>query len=346
MPHTFSQLGLRTVDVIAEELQDKLAAQGSADYPDVLLIDPGVGNYNVPVLTMLGWPSFFDTTDDPHTAPRLPDMRPVILTHAPHLAQAQAFVVWLRDAGLCLWCGRALEKNVSGPASVAASALQNVLQGDSLGAAADAEAVHFSPRMAQSLALMGGASNVPGDLKFHIDVMAGWANDRLAVFTLRGIASSPSAFGVVHAMVTLRKDDGGRWKVLHISPNMALASLRSGMGHLESSALRSTNPQHPLHIVGISQAAPPDGDNRPPRPDLWWDNAGDAKLLVVEWQFNDGREWTDSRLMMVPDSGNRTKTRVSAQFAATHGAYRWRVWSVGAGGAMALSPWKRLNILP
>jgi len=343
--HTFPQLGLRTVDVIAEELQDKLAAQGSADYPDVLLIDPAVGTYNGPWLTMLGWPSFFDT-DDPSHSPQWRDLRPVILTHAPHLAQAQAFVVWLRDAGLCLWCGKALEKNVSAPASVAASALQTVLQGDSLGAAADAEAVHFSPRLAQSLALMAGVSNVPGDLKFRTDVMSGWANDRLAVFTVRGIASSPSAFGVVHALVTLRKDDGGRWKVLHISPNMPSASLHSGLGNLERVASLSTNPKNPLHIVGISQAAPPDGDNRPSRPDLWWDNAGDAKLLVVEWQFNDGREWADSRLMMVPDSENRTKTRVSAQFAAIRGEYRWRVWSVGAGGAMALSPWKRLNIMP
>lgn len=346
LQRTFSQLEVRTVDVIAEELQDKLVAAHSADYPDVLLVDPGLGNYNGPGLMVLGWPSFFDATDDPPRTPQWRDLKPVILTHAPHLAQAQAFVVWLRDAGLCSWCGRALEKDVAGPAAVAVSALQDVLQGDNLGALADAEAAHFSPRLARSLAWMEGGSNVPDDLKIRIDVMAGWANDRMAVFTVRGIGSSPSAFGVVHSLVTLRKDDGGRWKVLQISANMPLGSLHGGMRIMESSASRSTNSKNPLHIVGISQAAPPDDDNRPPTPDLWWDNAGDAKLLVVEWQFGDGGGWTDPRLMMIPDTANRTKTRVAAQFASVYGAYRWRVWSVGAGGVMALSPWKRLNILP
>jgi len=342
----FSDLQFRTVDVIAEELQDKLAAVSSADYPDVLLVDPGLGSYNGPGLTMLGWPSFFDATDDPLRSPQWRDLRPIILNRAPHLAQAQAFVVWLRDADSCHWCGRALEKEVAGPASIAASAVQDVLQGDNLGALADAEAAHFSPTLARSLAWMEGASDVPSDVKIRIDVMSGWANDRMAVFTVRGIGSSSSAFGVVHSLVTLRKDDGGRWKVLQISGNMPLGSLHGGMGILESSASWSANSKNPPHIVGISQAAPPDDDNRPPKPDLWWDNAGDAKLLVVEWQFNNGGGWTDTRLMMIPDTANRTKTRVAAQFAAVYGAYRWRVWSVGAGGVLVLSPWRRLNILP
>jgi hypothetical protein len=346
--HTFPGLELRTVDVIAEELQDKLAAvKGSADYPDVLLADPGLGSYSGPGLTMLGWTSFFDATDDPRISPRWRDMRPTILTHAPHLARAQAFVVWLRDAGLCQPCeGKVGDKDVAAAASAAASALQSVLQGDSLGARADADAAHFSPRLAQYLALMAGAPDVPGDLKFRIDVMSAWARDRLAVITLRGIASSPSAFGVVHSLVVLRKDDAGRWKVLHISPNMAPGSLFNGLGDLEQSASGPAKGDKPPHVVAISQAAPPDDDNRPPKPDLWWDNSGDARLLVVEWQFNADGAWTDSRLMMVPNGGNRTQTRVPAQFAAIDGGYRWRVWSVGAGGAIALSPWRRLNILP
>jgi len=181
-------------------------------------------------------------------------------------------------------------------------------------------------------------------LDFKIDVTDASANDRLALITLRVIASGPKAFGVMRARVVLRKDDAGQWKVLQVSPNV-----RKGVHGTAWSAMdtytRATLPAKTAKVVGVSLAAPPDGDNRPPQPELWWDNSGDPGLLAVEWQMQFG-EWTDTRMFLVPDRDPRLQTRVRADFAQTPGKYRWRVWAVGEGGVVKLSAWRQFNILP
>jgi hypothetical protein len=349
----FHELDVRFVNVIAEELQERLAAvAGSADYPDVVIgaVLPGWWDGSGLGLAMLGTLSFLDqadeidTTTGRHFYPPLGQRagRVVVLTHAPHPERARAFVVWLRDGSVCRSCGRPFDKTTEAPVSVAIGALGQVLQGDGLGESADPVAAKFSADLARRLALMPPSPGALDGLKYRMDVMDAKANDRLAVVSLRAIGSSEQAFGVVHAVVVLRRDANRRWKVLQISPNVAPRSAENA-----SSALRrfanDVPPEKVVRVVGISQAAPPDGDNRSPQPDLWWDNAGNAGLLAIEWQTNLGG-WTDPRLMLVSDSNPRLQTRVTATFARNPGEYRWRVWSVGTGGMVVLSPWKRLVI--
>jgi hypothetical protein len=107
---------------------------------------------------------------------------------------------------------------------------------------------------------------------------------------------------------------------------------------------RRVKPEYLRPIAGISQAAPLDEDNRSPRPDLWWDNGGGGSLLIVEWQRRAGAGWTDSNMFFIPDNAPRLQTRVTAQFADSWGAYHWRVWTLGRGGMMTMSPWRTMNI--
>jgi hypothetical protein len=97
--------------------------------------------------------------------------------------------------------------------------------------------------------------------------------------------------------------------------------------------------------MGISQAAPLDGDTRMVPADLWWDNLGGASLQVVEWQTRRYQNTWLSHLFYVPDTNPRLRTQVTARFASAPGQYRWRVWSVGVDGALVLSPWRGLTIL-
>jgi hypothetical protein len=336
---------IRFLDVAEEELQDKLAAaEGSAKYPDVVMDKalPGWWYGNGVGVSMLGAPSFLDVTNETQNAHLWRGLNAAILMRAPHPAQARAFVVWMRDQGACGLCRvMALDQYLQEPGKIAAAALGYILQGDGLGDQGDVQAARFSPDLARGLALAPPSPDASLDgIKYRIDVMDAAANDRLAVVSLRAIASAPQAFGVLHALAILRKNDSGRWKVLQLSPNVTRSSMASGLDELKTYA----GPGTAARLTAVSLAAPIDGDNRPPQPDLWWDNSGGAGLLVVEWQVHLGG-WTDSRLMFVPDHDPRVQTRVSATFARMAGEYRWRVWSVGKGGALTLSPWRTLNIV-
>ena len=52
------------------------------------------------------------------------------------------------------------------------------------------------------------------------------------------------------------------------------------MGHAQSNPLGN----EAVRLLGISQAAPRDGDTRSAPAELWWDNLGGASMQVVEWQ--------------------------------------------------------------
>ncbi|MDR3734223.1 MAG: hypothetical protein P4L10_01660, partial [Acidobacteriaceae bacterium] len=184
---------------------------------------------------------------------------------------------------------------------------------------------------------------VRGALQVQIDVLHADANERMAVVELRGVVSAVNAFGVVHGQVILQRDQKGQWKVLQISPNMWPGELDAAQSALRRYAVK-VGPDAVAKVLGISQAAPVDGDNRPAQPDLWWDNKGGATLQVVEWQRNMANGWTSSGLMLVPDTNPKATTRVTATFAKQVAKYRWRVWSVGTGGVIVLSPWRTLNI--
>ena len=339
----FSGLEVRFVDVIEEELEDKLAAvEGKPEYPDLVIASALPRGWETSGLgvAMLGLPTLLDMPD-PALLSAWQREQVDILTRAPHPERARAFVVWMRDSDPDIAAQKKpLDKVAEGPARVAAGALGTVLAGDGLGADADPDAAKFKGGLARQLALGWVPPESLAGLEFKIDVTAASANDRLALVTLRVIASSPQAFGAMRAYVVLRKDDAGRWKVLQISPNV-----RQGVRGTAWSAMRTyTRPGRPAKVLGVSQAAPLDGDNRPSQPELWWDNHGDAGLLAVEWQMQFG-EWTDSRMFLVPDRDPRLQTRVRADFAQTPGKYRWRVWAVGEGGVVKLSPWRELNII-
>jgi hypothetical protein len=338
----FPRADVKYLSVMDLELKDKLAAaEGSKDYPDIVLGKPLPGWWDQSGLglAMLGTPSFLDVADESSHSPIWLAIKAGILVRALHPVQARTFVEWLRDQNGCGICGwTASHEALTNPAK---AALEDVLNGNDLGSLADPEAAKFSAEMARRIALAPPTLDIINGLKFRIDVTGVDGNDQLGVVSLRAIASSPQAFGVLHALVVLRNNGAAGWKVLQISPNLAVGSMEGSWGLLRP----YTNTATAAKVVSISEAAPLDGDNRPPQPDLWWDNKGDAGLLCVEWQIKLG-SWTDSRMLLVPESRSHVQTRVKATFARTPGEYRWRVWSVGYGGTTALSPWRSLNIVP
>jgi hypothetical protein len=171
----------------------------------------------------------------------------------------------------------------------------------------------------------------------RVDVLSVRINGALATVALRVVVSSDREFGMTHPLMVLRKADDGRWRVLQVSLNLPLPEQAA-----ESLELMLSDPasaERKTGVVGIKLAAPADGETRAPQPELWWDNGGGAGLQVVEWQRGLG-----TRLFLVPDRAARLQTRVTAAFAKQPGTYRWRVWSVGAGGAMKISPWSTMKI--
>jgi len=352
---------MNVIPVVDEELQQRLNdVAGSADYPDLLIERRGdtLPDLNTKVLQSLGGPPLLETKARRNgTRTGILDILKMgsigssaisveILADAPHQDAARAFAVWSRDVELCKYICTVQTPSAlaAAPAGVASTALARMLQGNTLGGVADADAAEFLGPLTQSMALTASSAQPAlGALQLHIDTLKTDMNARLAVVMLRAIVSSNDSFGVVHALAILRKNADGRWKVLQLSPNMEDAALLRaqdvwGDYYAGKFAQKET-------LRGISQASPVDGDNRTVAPDLWWDNQGGASLQVVEWQMRVGPGWTGSSLVLVPDTDPQLKTQVRAEFASQMGAeYRWRVWSAGKGGMMVLSPWRTLHI--
>jgi hypothetical protein len=265
-----------------------------------------------------------------------------ILANAPHTERARAFAVWVSDGGICRLCTKELEPGAAVPASVAVASLKSVLAGGGVGAEADLDMAQSNGEWVRAAALQGMRAVPLDGLKSRVDVVEAIANDRLAMVQLRATVSVAQAFGVLHALVVLRKDAAGKWKVLQLTPNLSAAMLREAAGIVGEFARKG----NAAKVMGISQASPPEGDVRGLRPDLWWDNAGGAAVQMVEWQQGDGTSWSGTRLFFVPDRDPHLRTRVTADFATSAGMYRWRVWSVGSGGVLLLSGWKTLNVVP
>jgi len=347
MRSAYPALQMHFREVLEVDVADLLAqTRGSAAYPDVIvdaempgnLLPDGVG------LMMLGLPvEERDASLDHGLYMQAQDA--VILTRAPHPAQARAFVTWLRDAPTCGYICPVvqLKGSTEQTGNLAVEAVARILGGGTLGAIADADAAQFSGGAAQMLALAGmrPRGNMRGQ-QLQIDVLSLAQNEHIAMAAVRGIVTSPDSFGAVHAQVVLRKDDKGVWKVLQVQPNMWPGQLGQAMQTMRRYVM---GPQSKDKALGISQAAPPDGDNRPAQPDLWWDNKGGAALQVVEWQWHTALGWSSTGTLMVPDDNPHLTTRVTAVFATQQGQYQWRVWSVASDGTMDLSPWRKLNIV-
>jgi hypothetical protein len=347
---TFPDLQIKVVDVRSDELQPQLrAAQHTPDAPDVLLGDPlpdlwthpstGLGlEYGI---ANVGAHSEFAEIELPAgvtTEPQRWQPEASALRAAPHPEAARAFLFWLDTGSGCASCGTPLHIAAGSPDAVAVQALDSILDGAGIGAWADPRMASFSTASARREALGSPARTAT----FHIDVLDSSANDKLAVVMLRAVLSEPLAVGALDAAAVLRRDARGRWRILQITPNLTEDQLGRGWPLLASFA----QGDHRASVGGASLAAPRDGENRSPQPELWWDNKGGAGLQIVEWQINAGAHSPVSHLFFVPDANMVLRTRVTAQFATLPVSYRWRVWSVGSGGELVLSPWRTFNVVP
>jgi len=351
------QLDVTFVDVYKNDLAAMLeAAAGTVNGPDVLLARPLPAEWARPEtgqaerfgVTML-WTALRVAQIEEVTPRVIFDPQAAIVTSGQNPDVARAFAVWFADRG-GLTTGFGPAPKLGSPGAVAISAVRGMLNGGSVGVDTDPEFARFdAPIVAANL--KGSRHDDLGPLELRADVMDERVFGSLAVVAVQAIGSGQRAFGVAHALVILRQDTTGRWRVLHISPNLApewqarawslLVNFCAGTAltvEQGSAVLRNEG----TRVLGVSQAAPADGDTRSPQPELWWDNLGGATLQVVEWQRGTGG-WVASNLYFVPDTNSRLRTRVTARFA-TNGQYRWRIWSVGKGGAIVISPWRTLNI--
>jgi len=274
-----------------------------------------------------------------------------ILKAAQHPAAAREFAVWLLDGEkLCFECSRIVRQLIRLPKSVAPQEILDVakdaeaavLSGGTT-SSADSHIAEFSGPLAQALALTGSAGGFLEGLKLRVDPTEARANERFAVVALRGIVESDSGFGMVHGLVVLRANEDGRWRVLQVTPNQPAGERQIAEEYLQPYA-KPVDREKLGEVSGVSLAAPKDGTDIGAEPQLWWDNKGGATLQVVEWQMR-WNDWTDTKLYFVPDAMQTLRTAVTASFAQHPAPYRWRVWSLGEGGVMKLSPWRSMNVI-
>jgi hypothetical protein len=352
--------GATFVDVYANDLQALMeAAVGTADAPDVLLGNPLPGGWTDDVPTGTAryvladlWvaPRIAQTEDVPRS--RRFDPEAAVVAAAPNPAGAKAFCLWFWDRNAVK--GSYKPSPRTDPiAQLAIRAMLTLLAGASVGADGDPEMAQVSGPLAA--AMFAGTHPIAlENVKVGAEVQGLRIYGGLAFVAVRATGMSADAFGVANALVILRRDAAGAWKVLQVSPDLEGSAQSTGwstlvhfstgsaqLGEEGSSMLRNEGNK----VVGISQATPKDGATLSPRPELWWDNLGGATLQAVEWQGGGGEAWGASNFYFIPDNNGRLRTQATARFAAFPGKYRWRVWSIGKGGDLVLSPWRTMNII-
>ncbi len=329
------------IDALAQSLR---AVAGTANYPDVL-----VGNLpqdGFPSGLVMGSLAPARFMDDGVTDGQSFDHQYVVLSGAPHARTATAFALWMgepyEECPGCVEAGLGPEEKAA--AAVAVVAMQRLMQGSSVGEDADPLMAPFPPNLGRSVLAASGNRQLSEDMA-HVELMRASTTGRLAAVSLRVMVGSAGVFGVAHPLVVLRKGDDGKWRVLHVSLNLPAVESQTQRQALVDQCTDTLCGPYAGALAGVSLAAPRDGEQRPPMPELWWDNGGGSRLEVVEWQGNTGSGWSDARLFLVPDRGAKLRTQVTAQFASREAAYRWRVWSVGAGGAVKISSWRTFKVV-
>ena len=354
-------LGVSYVDVYRNDLQALLdAAAGTIDTPDVLVGSPlplawmrtesGLAvRYGLAPL----WNApRFVVSEDSADPGRGFNPEAAVLATALNPDGARAYCLWLLDRDAIQ--GTYAKSPKTDPiAQLALRAMLSLLAGASVGVDGDAEMAQVSGSLAAAM-FAGPRTVALENVKVHAEVTHLRVFGQLAFVTARATGNSAETFGVAHALVILRQDGAGSWKVLQVSPdiesraqsrawtvllNYSTASAR--LGEEGSADLRNEG----VHPLGVSQATPKDGEALSPQPELWWDNLGGATLQAVEWQQGTGEAWGASYLYFIPDNNARLRTRATARFASSPGQYRWRVWSVGTGGNVVLSPWRTMKII-
>ncbi len=348
------------VDVYSNDLQALLeATAGTPDAPDVLLGAPLPREWTrqesglavrYGVATLWSAPHFAQTEDVPANRRFVPEA--AVLASAHNLEGARAFALWLSDRESA--SGGYVKTPKTDPiAQLALRAMLTLLAGASVGGDADPEMAKVDGQLVA--AMVAGPTPVALDqLKVRAEVTHLSIFGKLAFVALRAMGTSAEAFGAAHALVVLRLDGNGHWKVLQVSPNLEAPVQYRAMSLLEAysagPAVAATEGSSIMRneskwVLGISQATPKDGETLSPRPELWWDNLGGATLQAVEWQPGTGDAWGASNLYFIPDNNGRLRTRATASFASVPGQYRWRVWSIGPGGDLVLSPWRTIKII-
>ena len=268
-----------------------------------------------------------------------------VMVHAPHPLAARAFALWLLDEKRDLRTDIFGRKYPPVPVIVAKSALESVLSGGGVGSASDPEIVRFNSLHAQLMALLPEGGEILGALKIDINTTNAVTNGRFAVVALRAVVEGSDSFGSAHAVVVLRTDSAGKWRVLQLTPNLPVEEQDEAMRELELGGFAAQVGRDAVEkLTSVALAAPVDGDNRSPVPEFWWDNPGGGTLQIVEWQRSEGVGFSTSNMYFVPGENGHLRTRTTGRFADAPGAYRWRVWSLGNGGAVALSKWRTVNI--
>jgi hypothetical protein len=326
----FPHLQVRYVDVGQGDLAAKLkAVESTSMCPDVLVGLPENVQADVYKRYVLATVVSADSRNETSASPPA-----LVLLRAPHKATAKAFALWLGEGANENSVVHDLNATQTTVATIAQSAMLLLLQDEDLGDVADPKMAKLPPQ--QALLVQAGVGKAE-DAMPRVDVMSVRVNGALAAVALRVVVSSDGELGVTHPSMVLRKSDEGIWRVLQLSLNLAPQEQKT-----QAVELMSTRPalaEQKTGVIGVKLAAPLDGETRPPQPELWWDNGGGAGLQVIEWQRGLG-----SHLFLVPDQAARLQTRVTAAFAKQPGTYRWRVWSVGVGGAMKISPWSTMKI--
>jgi hypothetical protein len=353
MRQWFPQLQLRVIDVYPEELKDRLAAaQGTGDYPDVLLGTLpdtwGAEVRNRFLMEALQPAALYENGLGGARASARISAAVTVLLRAPHRNAARALELWVNEANSgCAGCVLSDADRKEPYVGVAVGAVDELLHGLPITDLADPDLAAFPASLGRSMVTTATHVVVDGS-SAQVEAVRASRNGRLAAVSLRVVAASDRVYGVAHPLVVLRQATGGEWKVLHVSLN--LAAVDEERVRL---ALMNTSPtsaaERTAGVMGVVLSVPTEGDTRSPMPELGWDNGGGAGLQVVEWQMADsqhlGDQWSDARLYLVGDQGTRVQTQVTAEFAIYQTRYRWRVWSVGAEGQTKISTWRTMNIV-
>jgi hypothetical protein len=347
----FPSLQTKFVDVPADELRPRLNAADSAESPDVLLgalpanWDAGTRRQYLLASVLPATAIADGLPPDPYASMRFsPEMS--ILLRSSHLREAKELALWLSEWGTdCVGCvATRLTAKETDAAGVATGAISRLVRGEGLGDLADPAMAPLPTQFTRLMLTTNDLGQADGGAA-RVETMHVSLNGRLAAVAVRVLVSQGRAYGVVHPLVLLRRNDAGAWKVLHVSLNLPPVDQQRAMD-----ALRITSPnaeaERTAGVMGVKLAVPAEGDARPPQPELGWDNGGGAGLQIVEWQRAYQQGWSEARLFLVPDREPTLQTRVTATFADRDGRYRWRVWSVGNLGAMKISPWRTLLIQP
>lgn len=340
----FPSLKVLYADVYADELAgDLAAASNSRSAPDILigaLNGAGwrrmEGRYGAAMVRRADY-----VPDGVSSGEVVPEY--ALAANATHPAAARAFILWASEVnGGCLQCGVAtvaanLNAEEQKVATAASAAIGHLFAGEGAGTVADGSMAIFSPQLGSGVLKNDAGQTVNEGAKqtiVHVSV-----NGKLAAVTARVVVSSGGEYGVAHPLVVLRENAASQWKVLHVSLNLPALEAERARQELTSDTSPPQRQERIDGVKGVTLTAPDNGDTREAQPSLGWDNHGGAGLQVVEWAACNS-DCLDTHLYFVPDNTDHLRTEVNAEFANAAGRYKWRVWSVGDDGAMAISSWR------